>query len=178
MLQFKDWKNLNEKKTQTYDYGCSMVYFNSKAIPQIQEAIDPEDIYTEGEGTYGLEDEHHTTLLYGIHDDEVDENDVMRISAGQIPPLVLSTASAFENEKFDVLKFDVESDKLHEINAELSKLPHTNNFPDYHPHATIGYLKPGTAKKYIEKFAGLTETVNPTEIVYSKPNGTKLRKPL
>lgn len=79
----------------------------------------------------------------------------------------------------DVLKFDVKDcDHLHEINAELRKKPHTSNFPDYHPHATIAYLKPGTAKSYVEKHKDVSETVKPTEIVYSKADGTKRRKSL
>jgi 2'-5' RNA ligase len=178
MLQFSDWKNLDEKKKDSYEFGCSMVYFDAPVIKEIQKGIDPEDLYEEeGDRTFGLEDEHHTTLLYGIHDD-VDDNEVMKISTQEIPPLLLHNVSAFENEKYDVLKLDVECDKLHDINKELCKLPHTNGFPDYHPHATIGYLKPGTAKKYIEKYKDTKETVTPKEIVYSKPSGEKIRKSL
>jgi len=179
MLKFKDWKSLDEKKGDSYEFGCSMVYFDAPIIKEIQESIDPKDLYEEeGDRSFGLEDEHHTTLLYGIHDNEVDENEVMTISAQIIPPLVLTNASAFENEKYDVLKFDVNCEKLHEINKELRKLPHTNGFPDYHPHATIAYLQPGTAKKYVEKYKDIKETVTPKEIVYSKPSGEKIRKSL
>jgi 2'-5' RNA ligase len=177
MLDFSEWKSLDEKQGDTYEYGCSMVYFNSPEIKRIQESISPEDLYEEdGDRTFGLEDEHHVTLLYGIHANEVDDNDVMSISADNIPPIVLGNVSAFKNENYDVLKFDADCEKLHEINANLSKLPHTTSFPDYHPHATIAYLKSGCADKYIQQCEGLTEVVNPIEIVYSKPDGSKVRK--
>jgi 2'-5' RNA ligase len=180
MLNFESFeKSINEKKSDTYEYGCAMVYFDYPGMNKIQDAIDPDHLYEEeGDRSYGLEDEPHVTLLYGIHSDEVDEADVMRITAQQIPAMVLTNASAFENGKFDVLKFDVDCEKLHEINAELCKLPHTTNFPDYHPHATIAYLKPGMAEKYIEQFKNIKEEVKPTHIVYSKPDGTKVKKSL
>jgi hypothetical protein len=63
------------------------------------------------------------------------------------------------------------------VNAELAKLPHTTNFPDYHPHATIGYLKPGTGKKYVELFKDKQYEVVPEKIVYSKPGGERLEEP-
>lgn len=178
MLTYNDWQKLNEKKDQVYEFGCSMLYFNSNAIPEIQQGLNEDDIYTEDNGkSYGLENEHHVTLLYGIHSD-VDEADVMRISADNIPAITLDAVSVFENTKYDVLKIDAFGDKLHEINARLRKLPHTSSFPDYHPHATIAYLKPGCGKKYAKQFAGINETVTPTHTVYSKADGTKTKHPL
>jgi hypothetical protein len=172
MLDYKTWK-MNEEKKTVYEYGCSMAYFNSTHIPSIQNQIDPDDIYyQENDSSYGLEKEHHVTLLYGLHHDKIDETDVLRVSANDLQPIVLSTASLFESEKFDILKFDADSKRLHEINKELSQFPHTSTY-DYHPHATIAYLKPGTGKKYVEKFANLTETVVPNQIVYTRPDGTR-----
>ena len=51
--------------------------------------------------------------------------------------------------------------------------PYTSNFPDYHPHMTIGYLKPGTGKKYTEKLKNQEYELTPIYAVYSKPNGEK-----
>jgi hypothetical protein len=49
----------------------------------------------------------------------------------------------FENELYDVLKFDVKREKsLFDCNKDLMKFPHTTDYPDYHPHLTISYLKP------------------------------------
>ena len=60
-------------------------------------------------------------------------------------------------------------------NEKLRKLPHTTDFPDYHPHCTITYLLPGTSDKYIELLKGVSIQVKPTEFVYSKTNGEKIK---
>jgi 2'-5' RNA ligase len=180
MLDYKSFSDsLNEKKGDTYESGCAMVYFDCPEIFKIQDDINPDDLYEEeGDRTYGVENEPHVTLLFGIHDNEVDENEVMKIAAQEMPNILLHNISAFENDKFDVLKFNAKCEKLHEINAELCKLPHTNSFPDYHPHATIAYLKSGSAKKYIDKMKDYQVEVKPSQIVYSKADGTKIKKDL
>ena len=53
-------KQLLEKKGDTHDYGCVMLYFDIKkeAWDKFQDMIADEDIYTEeGEQSYGREDE-------------------------------------------------------------------------------------------------------------------------
>ena len=84
------------------------------------------------------------------------------------------------NIEHDVLKYDIGykikgGNFLSKINSELRKLPHTNSFPDYHPHSTIGYLQPGEADKYISKFKNkdLDYDLIPKYIIYSKTDGTK-----
>jgi 2'-5' RNA ligase len=165
-----------EKKEQKYDYGCAMLYLDFPQMESLHEQIDPEDIYTEeGERSYGLEKEPHVTLLYGLHE-EVDGETVKKICLEhQYESLVLENVSCFENEKFDVLKFDVNGESLHECNKKLSELPHTTDYPDYHPHATIGYLKPGTGKKYIQAMKDQSHEVAPHSVVYSMPSGEKLK---
>jgi 2'-5' RNA ligase len=174
---FEEFKTeiLAEDKGQTYDYGCAMLYFDFPKMAELHSMISPEDIYTEeGDRSYGLEEEPHTTILYGLHK-EVDDAHVMTpCKEIQYGPIVLHNASLFENEKYDVLKFDARNSNLHAANAKLTMLPHTTNFPDYHPHATIGYLKKGMGKKYTEMLFDKEYTVNPNKIVYSKADGTKL----
>jgi len=169
---------LFEKKGDSHSYGCAMVYFDFPQMQEFHSEIDLDDVYTEeGDRSFGLEDEPHTTLLYGLHSNEIDDDTVMDICRSQpIGPLMLVNASLFENENYDVLKFDVQNSALYEINAKLCELPHTTNFPDYHPHATIGYLKSGMGKKYVEKFNNKTYEVNPNKIVYSKPGGDRIEE--
>lgn len=171
---------VNEKKGDTYSYGCVMLYFDFPSIKGIQESIKQEDLYTETEDrSYGFEDEPHVTLLYGLHE-EVSEKDIFdRLKVYKIDDLLLTNISAFENNKYDVLKFDVEdgvsgANYLHKMNKALTELPHTTDFPNYHPHSTIAYLKPGKAKEYIQQLKGTQHIVKPVSLVYSMPSGEKV----
>lgn len=170
--------SLFEKKDGGYDYGCAMVYFDFPQMNEIHQMIDESHVYTdESDRTFGLEDEPHTTLLYGLHSNDIADEAVMEIcKSTEYGPLVLENASLFENEKYDVLKFDVRNPVLAKVNGELAKLPHTTNFPDYHPHATIAYLKPGMGKAYTEKLKDTTFEVYPNKIVYSKPDGSRVEE--
>lgn len=177
VLSFEEFKQLNEKKKdQQYSSGCIMGYF----------AIDPnyykeyvnineEDIYNNEENEYGIEIEPHCTVLYGLHDDEIDEDSVVKLFTIIKPFQVqLKEISLFENENFDVLKFDVSDEYLKIVNDVVSKqFPNTQTFPDYHAHCTIAYLKPGTGKNYVKQLE------QPIDIfidkwVYSQSNGRKI----
>lgn len=177
---FKEW--LNEGAQQTYDYGCSMLYFEFPEMEKIHAMIDPEHVYVnDDDSTFGLEKEPHVTLLYGLHSDEISDDDVIAHSKDDHENVTLHNPSLFENEKYDVLKFDAKGESLHAANKRLVKFPHTTNFPDYHPHCTIAYLKSGKGKEVLKV---LKEKLDPEygveckEIVYSKPDGTKVKHSL
>ena len=165
---------IKENSVNTYEYGCAMLYFNFPELFKIQDVINPKDIYEEDEdSTYGLEDEPHTTLLFGLHE-EVSLKDVKNI----LEKFTFSTCkihniSTFNNPKYDVLKFEVKGDNLHQCNEKLKQFPHTNNFPDYNPHLTIGYLHPGTGKKYVNRLKDIEFDLVPKHAVYSQSNGDK-----
>ena len=162
------------EKRQTYDYGCAMVYFEAPELLELHKEIDSEDVHENG-----IETEPHTTLLYGLHSDDIPEEDVLKIcKEANYEPIKLDNISLFTNPEFDVLKFDAHSEVLHKVNSELTKLPHTTDYPDYHPHATIAYLKPGKGKDYVKKFKDKTILVKPKEIVYSKADGNKIIRKL
>jgi 2'-5' RNA ligase len=172
---------LKEAKDK-YEYGCAMLYFDFPTeIIKLQDTINPKDISTDNMGGTGIETEPHCTLLYGLHDG-VTLNDVKNIlDKYQFSDLKATGPSLFENEKFDVLKYDIGYPTrggafLHKCNKELTTLPNTQSFPDYHPHATIAYLKPGLGKKYVKLFKekGASEfTTTPKYAIYSQPDGTK-----
>ena len=172
---------LKEEKEPVYEYGCAMLYFEpNQQVVDFQKTIRPEDIYTEDKnGGYGLETEPHCTLLYGLHN-EVKVSEVSNILNNiQFGECKIYNPSLFENEKFDVLKFDVGyptrgGSFLHKANKQLTQLPHTTSYPDYHPHMTVAYLKPGMGKKYVESLGGVPAFIyKPTHLVYSQPDGTK-----
>ena len=170
----------SEKKDNRYEYGCAMVYFDFPEMQNLHSMITQDEIYAPEGGGYGLETEPHVTLLFGLHDEEIDDNHVMELcSQKRYENMSLQGISLFKNPEFEVLKFDVVCDDLHHVNSLLKQLPHTSRFPDYHPHATIAYLRPGTGDNIIKRIkAGKPYMITPKEIVYSKSNRDKIRKPL
>ena len=172
-------KALLENSTSTYDYGCAMLYFDVPGWSKFTGLISKDDVYTEeGDKTYGIEDEPHVTLLYGLHK-EVTVKDVKsvtdKITYGQC---LLHNVSTFNAKDYDVLKFDVSyvvrgGAFLHKTNTGLKKFPYTTSFPTYHPHMTIAYIKSGMGKKYVDKFKDIKFTSTPTKIMFSEANGTK-----
>jgi len=179
MIKLKDL--ITEAKSG-YDYGCVMLYFTpNEEVVQFQNEIVPSDLYTaDDNGGYGLETEAHCTLLYGLHE-EVELDTIKEIlDKIKFGECMVHNPSLFENEKFDVLKFDVGYPTkggafLHKANTELVKLPNTQTYPDYHPHMTVAYLKPGMGKKYVDMLNGNVSSfkIVPTHAVYSQPDGTK-----
>lgn len=167
---------LLEKKGDSYEYGCAMLYFDFPLMNKIHDAINPNDLYEEeGDRTFGLENEPHTTLLFGLHK-EVSLDDIKKVlDEFTFSTCKIHNASLFENEKYDVLKFDVKGENLHACNEALKQFPYTNNFPDYHPHMTIGYLKSGMGKKYTKMLEGQEFELVPKYAIYSEPNGTKTK---
>lgn len=166
---------LNEIAGVKYSYGCVMFYFDipKEKWDEIQGFVDDEDI-SEVDGVEGRESEPHVTILYGIHEDVPDEDVEKIINDFSAPEITLSKIGIFENEDFDVVKFDISCKELTTMNKKLQELPHTNKFPDYKPHTTIAFVKVGKGKKYKQTLGEKEQLVlKPNKIVYSKPNGTK-----
>jgi 2'-5' RNA ligase len=165
---------VKEGAAPKYEYGCVMLYFNFPEMEQMHRMINKDDVYTSDEdGSFGLESEPHTTLLFGLHPEVTDQDITNVLSKHYFSMCSINNASLFENPEYDVLKFDVSGDGLHECNSALTQYPHTINFPDYHPHLTIGYLKSGTGKKHTELFSNMGYNLTPQYAVYSKPDGSK-----
>ena len=169
-------KDILNKPTHKNEYGCVMVYIEpNNEFKDIHRKIYKQDIYEDPEDpSYGLEREPHVTLLFGLHP-EVTLEQVKGSLAGYEfdKPLKAYNVSCFSNDKYDVLKFDIEGEHLAEMNKALKKFPYTSNFPDYHPHSTIAYLKPRTGQKYIDMFKGLEIQFIPSHYVYSEASGEK-----
>ena len=165
---------IKERKNHKYEYGCTMLFFNFPLINKIHDLIDSNDIYEDSEDpTFGLEKEPHTTLLFGTHEGVSVEDIKQILDKYTFSTCIISNASLFKNEKHDVLKFDVKGENLHNCNNDLKQFPYTSNFPDYHPHLTIAYLKPGKGNKYVDLLKNQKFELVPQYAVYSEPNGNK-----
>lgn len=140
----------------------------------ILEQIDEQDIYDDGSRKFGKETEPHTTVLYGFHDNECKLDDIKLLLPHITDFIVeISGISAFKNQEYDVLKFDIESGLLHQLNKDLREsFPYTNSFPEYHPHMTIAYLKPGAASKYLNQLNVESKMLKPYLYKYGFADGS------
>ena len=131
--------------------------------------------------TDGREQDCHVTVLYGLHTSDPEE--VRKALAGQ-PPIRMTLGKtkvfpANENRPdSDVVVADVDSPDLHRLNGILRGLPHTNNYPEYRPHATVAYVKVGEGKKYDGRtdLEGLEVACDC--LTFSDPEGRKRAVPL
>jgi hypothetical protein len=138
-----------EATTPVHDYSSTQANLPSRFSKQVKAiaARIPDDKLSAD----GRENEPHITVKYGLHTD--DAAPVQELLAGE-PPIKakFGKASLFQNEDADVLKVDIESPDLHRLNKKIAEsLPNTDTHPEYIPHATIAYLKPGEGKKYAGK---------------------------
>lgn len=177
----KQYKKMNEKtENQSYSYGCIMGYFDEDPMVHVTADtedynVKDEDIYDNEDKEYGREIEPHVTILYGLHDDEIEEEDVIEfLKVLKMPIVKFNDISCFTNDEYDVLKWDVEKTDLEPINKLTCKLfPFTNKYPDYHPHCTIAYLKPGMGEKYSGSPNNIVN-LKVKQWVYSQANGRKI----
>lgn len=175
----KDFKKFYElfkyKSGDMFTYGCVMVYPKVDNWDEITSIIDKDDIY-DPEPRYGVETDPHVTILYGLHPEVTpqDVENVINKFRGKDLSININGIGKFDgDDKFNVVKLNVDSPILHDMNSELSKLPHTSDFPDYNPHMTMAYVKPGKADKYLSGDYR-KEFKNIDRVVYSMPNGQKI----
>lgn len=122
----------------------------------------------------GREAQPHITVLYGLH--SADPAEAAELLAGSGPvEATVGKISIFKGKDADVVKLDVTSPDLARLNTKLRNgVEFTNDHPDYKPHITLAYVKPGAGKKYVgREVPGLTgETIPFDSVTFSSKNGT------
>lgn len=143
-----------------YDYGCVMARIDEIAANKLFEfncKFIPNEVLHEEEGhEYGRELVPHITLKYGLVESYTEQQ--MKQMLQNVTPfdVQIKGVGVFENESFDVVKFDVDGEGLRALNEMLSKLPNQDQHPEYHPHMTMAYVKKGMGNRFIKntgKFA-------------------------
>lgn len=148
-----------------YEYGCVMAIVSEDASRKIidigKKLISDDILYFEEGQEYGREAEPHVTIKFGLT--QTYSKDKIGEVFSKIEPfkITLVAIDTFSNPKFDVVKFDVESDFLKKLNSLFSKLPNEDEYPTYHPHMTLAYVKPGEGKRFKKQ-------INPIQLSIDK----------
>lgn len=152
-------------------YAFLMIRFNTpNIIKEIQEKLSEDDLYY-GDGSrsgFGIETDTHVTLVPCL-DNNVDLDDIKDM----LEPLdkyqtFLTNISMFDNPDFEVLKCDASSILLFNTNKLITdKFPTHSEYRDYHPHATIAYVKHGVAEKYTKDVLDKLVVLEPKEFWFS-----------
>lgn len=170
------------RENRKHEYGCVMLYFDFPEMKEIHKLIDKKDLYIDKEDpSFGLEIYPHCTLLFGLHEGVTTPEVEEVIKNYKFTPLKLYNPSLFKKDEYDVLKFEVGyqnkgGNYLSKINKELRNFPHTNDYPNYQPHNTIAYIKPGLGQKYVDLLNKNKQNeyeLTPEYVMYSKSDGTQ-----
>lgn len=166
-----------------HDFGCTMVDIDPAGeigglMTELRGSIATADLAGQG-----LEPESHVTVRYGILPN-ADLADLRRYFRTLHPfPITFGYVSSFppspSSDGAAVIKVDVVSPTLEEINAASPQ--HAAHRPatfDYHTHATVAYVKPEAAEKYVGSDLLAGQTMEVTAIAITMPNGVREIVPL
>ena len=100
----------------------------------------------------GRETKPHVTVKYGLHDAGPEK---LQSWLRDTPPITLTLGKTGffppspGSDGNDVVYVEVDSPQLHEANSSISKaFPVTDTHPEFKPHITLAYVKPGAGQKY------------------------------
>lgn len=93
----------------------------------------------------------HITVAFGINI-QTDINLIKEMVGNRPSYFQLTELSLFENDNFDIIKFDVMSSDLRILNHIIkSKMEVKSTFYNYHPHLTVAYVPKGMGRELIER---------------------------
>lgn len=134
--------------------------------------IDTKDLHSEGR-----EMEPHVTVQYGLHDASPDACQKAVASCGAVP-VNFTEVGVFEvpDKGFEVVIVRV--DKCRELLALRAAVAGSGevseSFPDYNPHVTLAYVKPGCGQFYVDQIGScpLPPACSIGEMKFSGKDGT------
>lgn len=153
------------------EWACLMLDYPSQFAKRVREWT-AKNVPDEVLGEDGRENHVHTTVAYGIALDQ-DPEVIKKVVRESIPTpkAKLGKISKFSsNPEYDALIVEVESKDLHELHAALEAmgLP-GNTYPEYKPHMTLAYVKPGSCDHLLgqEPFADEEFTLSDYDLSYA-----------
>ena len=165
---------------EEHDYASTQVNLSAGAsmvVRDVAKQIPDADL-----GEEGRETKPHITVKYGLHSDEAIET-VRQLLANE-PPIraTLGTTSIFpasETGGDDVVKVDVVSEDLRRINTKIAAAVEvTDTHPEYQPHVTLAYVKPGKGQQYAGQTKLQGKKLQFKQLVFSTRAGEHIAIPL
>lgn len=140
---------MGDVKKEKADYKYASTQFDMpdsviRQLHQLHSQIDPSDLAEDG-----LEANPHITIKYGLTNDSPD---AIKQIAQAYQPFYIQTGKTslfLTNEDFDVVKIEIESDTLRQLNSHIAMTGAVDTHPGYNPHLTIAYVKPGAGQRYL-----------------------------
>ena len=165
-----------------HKYGCLMAPLPSVLAADLL-AWTRANVPEQHLGPGGIETTPHVTVKYGFKDAGPDHDARLRQVVRDFGafPITLGPASLFTGgDDGDVLKLDVESDRLRELNKLVSFLfACEDKYPDYQPHVTLAYLDPKVSAPYASAGVPFTgRQVKFDRLLYSTAEGAEQFLPL
>lgn len=168
------------EKPQKHEFSSTQINIDpqselGRAHAQAVAAIPKEHV-----GKEGLEETPHVTIRYGLKDDSPAAIAKIKEAAAQIQPFEVPVGKtevfpATEHSSFDhpvIARLETTSElKALRTAIEGAGAFKEDNFPEYKPHVTLGYIKPEFAQQYKGGNHLEGQTVPVREIVVSKRDG-------
>jgi len=170
-------ESIKDEDSYVYKYSCAMLNLSDNVSPILQywckKYIPSENLYVnEDQGIEGYVNLSHVTIKYGLHD--TNPQKLIAIAKGYGPIEVkFGPVEKFDtNPEFDVIKVNIDSDKLRYLNNAITKdMEHSDQFNTYKPHATLAYVKKGSCDQLVgnDFFESLFDTI--AEIYFASKDG-------
>lgn len=166
------------EKVSGYQYSSTQINLPQDLAEKVKswgrKFVSEKDLYVDKEDNIsGFDDSPHITVKYGIHTSNVEEVKKTLSHQGPIRFKLGKISKFTTNPKFDVLKIEVDSPDLHDLNKQISNgVECTDTHPTYNPHVTIAYIKKGTGPtESLDYFQGMPGEVGSIE--FSPKDGDK-----
>ncbi|HRT84923.1 MAG TPA: 2'-5' RNA ligase family protein [Bacteroidales bacterium] len=142
--------------------AAQVVTFGQNIITDDMLFFDPQE-----PDDYGREKDPHITIKFGLTQSYKPEQ-MAEFLKGTKPFFIRITGmDIFQNPKFDVVKMNVEGEKLNRLRQIFDQLPNADKYKVYHPHMTLAYLRPGLGSRFQNRNIGKFAKVLIQRIVYS-----------
>lgn len=175
----KSYRGWVEKKLGPFSYASTQLDLKQDDTPdntgryawehvrRMAEAVADGDLAEDGRET-----DPHLTILYGLEDENPDAVHRLVHDFGPVT-FTLGKTIVFRTEGADVVVIEATGDGLKALRQRVAALRHTDNYPEYKPHVTVAYVKPGEGAKYAGRadVDGLEVTVN--TLTFSDKDGNK-----